>query len=94
MSYDPQEYEAAKERGYVTPEEIERWTGTDRTTIWRRWWLAPDGLSRWDVAKMKLTMWAVNHFGRERVCGCKTLLGRKHVWCFDHFRRRILKGLD
>lgn len=94
MSYDPAEYEAAKERGYVTPEDMERWTGTDRSTWWRRWWLSPDGFSRWDNFKARMELWVADNLAREQPCGCRSLFGRKLVWCFDHLRRRILNGLD
>lgn len=61
MSYEPAEYEVAKERGYVTPEDMERWTGTDRSTWWRRWWLSPDGFSRWSNFKARAELWVADH---------------------------------
>lgn len=78
------EWDKAHERGYVTTEEVERWTGTDRSTRLRRWWLAPDGVSRWDEACESLSTRLTVRFGREDSCGCVVLTRRRfRLWCVD-----------
>lgn len=78
------EYREAQQRGYVTAEELERWTGTDRSTRLRRWWLSPDGISRLDHLCTSLSAWLAVRFGREDECGCVVLTRRRfRLWCLD-----------
>lgn len=86
------EYAAAQERGYVTAEEVERWTGTDRSTRWRRWWYAPDGITRWDDLRDRAEMRLVRYLGRERECGCTVLTRRRlRFWCADCIRDYLME---
>lgn len=78
------EWNKAHERGYVTAEEVERWTGTDRSTRLRRWWLSPDGISRAARLNTTFASWLTVRLGREESCGCVVLTRRRfRLWCVD-----------